>query len=72
MPPPAGIELRVIDSPAEIAVTGLTAAQAEQIVVKRGSILRVGGAAAAQPLRRVVMGSFNLWTRCGNSLPASW
>jgi hypothetical protein len=27
------IELRVIDSPAKIAVTGLTAAQAEQIVV---------------------------------------
>jgi hypothetical protein len=29
MPPPAESELRVIDSPAAIAVTGLTAAQAE-------------------------------------------
>jgi hypothetical protein len=62
LPPAAEFELRVLDSPAKIAVTGLTAAQAEAIAVAHTDRFLgwVAAAAAAQPIPARLRGSFNL------------
>jgi hypothetical protein len=60
LPPAVQVELRVIDSPAKIAVTGLTAAQAEAIAVAQTDRFLGWVAAAAQPIAARLRGSFNL------------
>jgi hypothetical protein len=60
LPPAAEFELRVIDSPAKIAVTGLTAAQAEAIAFAHTDRFLGWVAAAAQPIAARLRGSFNL------------
>jgi hypothetical protein len=59
LPPAAQFELRVIDSPAKIAVTGLTLAQAEQMAVEHTDRF-LGWVTAAQILPARLRGSFNL------------
>jgi hypothetical protein len=59
LPPAAQFELRLLDSPAKIAVTGLTAAQAQDIASAHTDRF-LGWVSASQPVAARLRGSFNL------------